>query len=183
MAGTSITPWGMNQRQERRWGREILLDVSLTAFLPTTVVMLSTLVYLALREQPPIPKAVIPDEPPHEREIPIGHYKCLLGNTTTELNAKDAVRYIEFDVSVVFSGNVEQVFAFEGRLSDYKGRIKASASQIVRRSAPHELADPQLQSVTQKLHETLQSLAGDGVRETMITSWRSFDVPMNRDTE
>jgi hypothetical protein len=82
---------------------------------------------------------------------------------------------------VVFSGNVEQVFAFEGRLDDYKARMKASACQIVRRAAPHELADPQLQTVTQKLHETLQSLAGDAVRETLITSWRSFDMPLNRD--
>lgn len=181
MAGTNLNPWGMNESSERRWGREILVDAGLTAFLPTTVVMLSTLVYLALREQPPMPKAVIPDAPPHEREIPIGHYKCLLGNTTSELNAKNVTRYVEFDLSVVFSGNMEQIFTFERQLSDHNGRIKAATSQIVRRATAHELADPQLQTVTQKLHETLQSVAGNAVRETVITSWRSFDVPMSHD--
>jgi hypothetical protein len=177
MAGTNFDIWTTKERR-RNWGREILLDVGLTAFLPTAVVVLSVLVYLALREQPPLPKAVIPDEPPHEREIPIGHYKCLLGNTTDELSRKNVARYVEFDLSVVYSGNMEQVFAFEAQLDDHKARIKAATTHIVRRAAPHGLADPELEWVTQRIHQTLQSVAGDAVRETLITSWRSFDVPL-----
>ena len=112
-------------------------------------------------------------------EIYLGAFYSANASPALAKQREDAegVRIIEFELSGVMRGTIDEVVNLERKLERYQVRLQDAIMQITRGATDEELAEPSMDALRAKIRTKLNNLLGPKVfEEVVFDHFRVYDI-------
>lgn len=106
------------------------------------------------------------------REVYLGEYRTMRGTVqmAASLSGENKHRVVDFEVSAVIKGTVDETYAVEHKLRGYEQRVREVMNEVARKASEQDLIDPETRTIRAQICRKLNSLVGKKLFDGIVFS-------------
>ena len=112
------------------------------------------------------------------REVYVGEYSSMRGAAkgSASLSDGNGIRVVDFEISAMIKGTVDESYAVERKLRGYEQRVREAMSEVARKASEEDLADPDTRTIRTQICQKLNSfVGGDLFDRVMFSRFRVYE--------